>query len=247
LVGRIAVVNRRSSEAYHRYRQWADPIVALLALILLVVVSVAASSATGDLPTIGRVIGVATWALLVADIVVRLAIVPSVKHYVLRHPLEVLSVVAPFLRVVLLGRLFGILGRGRSRLADRATGYVAYITVLAIVFGALLAVDAERGAPGATILDFGDGVWWAIVTVATVGYGDVVPVTPAGRTIGVALIMVSISLLSIITANISSRFVLARATAEAESEANAAQEVQDRLARIEAAVARIESRLAESD
>jgi voltage-gated potassium channel len=56
---------------------------------------------------------------------------------------------------------------------------------------------------------FGDGVWWAIVTLATVGYGDIVPTTPAGRLVGSTLIIFGITFLSFLTAIVTSLFVSA--------------------------------------
>ena len=55
--------------------------------------------------------------------------------------------------------------------------YVIALTVYAV----------ERNAPGANILTFGNAVWWACVTIATVGYGDYVPVTPLGRILAIVL------------------------------------------------------------
>ena len=48
-----------------------------------------------------------------------------------------------------------------------------------VFFLALATLEAERDAPGANIVTFGDAIWWAIVTIATVGYGDTVPGDPA--------------------------------------------------------------------
>ena len=54
--------------------------------------------------------------------------------------------------------------------------------------------NAERDAPGATITTFGDAIWWAIVTVATVGYGDTYPVTFGGRAYAVLLMIGGIAI-----------------------------------------------------
>lgn len=55
----------------------------------------------------------------------------------------------------------------------------------------------------------GDGVWWAIVTLATVGYGDIVPTTTWGRVIGSAVIVMGVTFLAILTSTVTSYMVSA--------------------------------------
>ena len=81
------------------------------------------------------------------------------------------------------------------------------------------------------------GMWWAIQTVTTVGYGDVTPVDVTGRIIGVVVMLHGIAFLAIITAAITSTFV-ARATKE-----HAADQAEDELTEL----AQIEARLVELD
>ena len=54
---------------------------------------------------------------------------------------------------------------------------------------------------------FGVGAWWAVVTLATVGYGDVVPTTPWGRAVGSGVILIGVTFLSFLTATVASLFV----------------------------------------
>ncbi len=72
---------------------------------------------------------------------------------------------------------------------------------------AYLAFVSESRANSGQFSDFGDAVWWAIVTVATVGYGDLVPRTFAGRIVGSVTIVSGIVLISLFTATISSVFI----------------------------------------
>jgi voltage-gated potassium channel len=71
---------------------------------------------------------------------------------------------------------------------------------------------------------FGVGVWWAIVTLATVGYGDVVPTTTWGKVVGSATIIVGVTFLSFLTATVTSLFV------STEQDENAAEEATRRAA-----------------
>jgi voltage-gated potassium channel len=77
------------------------------------------------------------------------------------------------------------------------------ITVaLALLAGFVATLTAPEDFPS-----FGVGVWWAIVTLATVGYGDVVPTTPWGRVVGSATIVVGVTFLSFVTAIVTSLFI----------------------------------------
>ena len=68
----------------------------------------------------------------------------------------------------------------------------------------------EAPVKNANIKTGEDAVWWAIVTVATVGYGDKFPVTPMGRLIGTAMIVVGVSLFSVLTSYIATQFMTRR-------------------------------------
>jgi voltage-gated potassium channel len=87
---------------------------------------------------------------------------------------------------------------------------------------------------------FGIGVWWAIVTLGTVGYGDVVPHTPWGRVVGSIVIIIGVTFISFLIATVTSYFV---ASEEAEADEAANAERAARAARAEATLHRIEERL----
>jgi voltage-gated potassium channel len=85
----------------------------------------------------------------------------------------------------------------------RIVPYLATVTVLlAIGVGVLVRMIAPRDFDS-----IGEGIWWAIVTLATVGYGDVVPTTPWGRVIGSVVIVCGVTFLAFLTATVTSMFV----------------------------------------
>ena len=97
---------------------------------------------------------------------------------------------------------------------------------LALLAGLLHAVFEDRSP--------GEGLWWALVTLTTVGYGDITPVTLAGRITGAALMLSGIAVLGFITANVAAYFVEGDYKKELHAEV---QSVNERLDRIEALLA----------
>jgi voltage-gated potassium channel len=67
--------------------------------------------------------------------------------------------------------------------------------------------QAERTAPEGNIKTIGDGLWWAISTVTTVGYGDRFPTTNQGRLIALGLMLLGVSLIGVISATMAAWFV----------------------------------------
>lgn len=133
------------------------------------------------------------WVIFFADYAVRLAITPRGHRlqFVRHNVVDLLSVIVPVFRAFrVVALLHGIpYFRGRTPTVVRVeviTFAVAY-AVLFVYFIALATLEAERGAPDATITSFGDAIWWACVTLTTVGYGDTYPVTIAGRVCAVLL------------------------------------------------------------
>jgi len=151
------------------------------------------------------------WVFFGLDYLVRFALAPRKGYFFTHNLVDLLSVALPVLRPLRLLRvvaLLSVLNRiGTSTLRGRVVTYALGGTALLIFVGALAVTDAERHAPGAGITTFLDGLWWAMVTLTTVGYGDEAPVTHTGRMIAVALMLGGIALLGIVTATLSSYLV----------------------------------------
>lgn len=153
---------------------------------------------------------IVTWVVFIADIVVRVVLTPHGGRWAFlwTHPVDVLSAIVPVFRafrVLALLRQVPYLQR-RSGNAVRANIviYAASYAVVFVYFIALATLQAERNAPGASITTFGDAIWWAIVTVATVGYGDTYPITAEGRFYAVFLMAGGIAIVGTASATIIS-------------------------------------------
>jgi voltage-gated potassium channel Kch len=111
----------------------------------------------------------------------------------------------------------------REPLSVRNAAGVIVVTTVVIVVGAgvLISLIDSTEYPNVWI-----GMWWALQTVTTVGYGDVAPTHLTGRLVGAVVMLEGIAFVAIITAVITSSFV-ARATRQAEA-AQAADELSDR-------------------
>jgi voltage-gated potassium channel Kch len=98
----------------------------------------------------------------------------------------------------------------RQRLAESTLLAVALVVIVVVTAGSILIVLVEAPADGANIKTGSDAVWWSIVTVATVGYGDRFPVTNPGRLIGTLMIVMGVSLFSVLTSYIATQFMARR-------------------------------------
>lgn len=109
-------------------------------------------------------------------------------------------------------------------------------TFFIIIAGYLIAgIDPSIASPG-------DGIWWAWVTTTTVGYGDIVPTSTAGRILAAALMLLGVGLVSLITANFSAFFV---AHNKGNSELQRLQQLENQLQRIEEKLDTINKKLSD--
>ena len=102
--------------------------------------------------------------------------------------------------------------------------YAAGASLILVFFAALAELDVERHAVGGHIHNFGDALWWACVTITSVGYGDIAPITLLGRFIAVGVMIAGIALLGTVTATLASFFIdrVADETKEDSDETQAA-------------------------
>jgi voltage-gated potassium channel len=151
-----------------------------------------------------------TWVIFVIDVIIRIALTPHGRrwHYAWHHPLEVLSAILPVFRAL---RVVGLLQDLPVLKRHTPSAVRAQFIILALAYAcawvfflALATLDAERPAKGANITTFGDAIWWAIVTITTVGYGDQYPVTPLGRFYAVLLMAGGIAIVGTASATIIS-------------------------------------------
>lgn len=161
-------------------------------------------------------------AVFLIDFTYRILTAPSRSAYFFRHfgwadllaslPFAQLKILRIFrlVRVYRLLRKVGIRTVARTLIKDRA-GSALYVLLLmgvfVLEFGSLLVLRAEANAPGANITTASDALWYTIVTISTVGYGDQYPVTQAGRIIGSIIIVVGVGIFGTFTGYLATVFL----------------------------------------
>ena len=151
--------------------------------------------------TIALTVRIAVSVVYAIDMAIRAALAKRHLRYLLTHPVGVLSVPFPPVRIIFSLRLLRSIFR-RGNLAP----FLLAASIL-VLNGAIVVDLFERHAPGSNIHTLGESVWWSIVTVTTVGYGDYVPVTAQGRITAVFIMFIGLLTLAVITAQVSSSFV----------------------------------------
>ena len=151
------------------------------------------------------------WLAFALDLAFGITTAENRKIYLKQHPLEIASVLLPFLRPLRLMRVISFGGLAIQKVAIGRQFAITFKVILTSIFVAYIAAVqitiTERSVEGSNIKSFADGLWWAITTVTTVGYGDRYPTTSEGRFLAVLLMIVGISLIGVITASVAAWFV----------------------------------------
>jgi voltage-gated potassium channel len=129
------------------------------------------------------------------------------------YPVFNIARVARFVRVVFVVRKLRLqdvessITKHPARSTLIGTGF---LTFLVVVIGSALELKFEEFAPHATIITGGDALWWAVVTIATVGYGDTYPITEGGRITATLLMAVGVVLFGVLSSFLASTFIASR-------------------------------------
>jgi voltage-gated potassium channel len=198
--------------------------------------------------TIADILNWGTWLVFLVETVVMLAVVPDKRRWLREHPVDLIIVIfsppvlpadlqaARFLRLLRLLRLLSLARVARSTFSITGVRFVSLLAFLTILSGGAAFAEIEHKTAW-------QGVYWAVTTMTTVGYGDLAPSTDGAKVIAIAVMLVGVSFVAVITGAIAQRF-LAADIAEVElEEGEVEQEVQqiardirdlsDRMARLE--------------
>jgi voltage-gated potassium channel len=241
-------MDARSERMQRRFD--APVMVAALLTIPLIVIEESDFGQPWD--AVGVALNWGTWLVFLAEVVVMLAVVPDRWRWVRENPIAVgvtaltppfLSAFAPLrlLRLVRVLRLVRLAPLMRRVFSMQGLLYAALLAAVTLVAGgaAFAAIEPHKTT--------GNGIYWALTTMTTVGYGDLSPTTNEGKALAGVVMVVGVGFVSILTGAVAERFLapeVEREAVEVEEELDATgvallrelQGVRAQLDRIEAAV-----------
>ena len=230
----------------------AVSVLSILNLVLMYVVE------DQTLDTVLLVMNVLLTVILFVDFVYRLISAPSRSDYFFRQfgwadllaslPVQQLKILRVFrlVRVFRLLRANGIRVIGNRLMRNRAGSALLSLLLMGILvleFGSLWILALEQGAPDANITTASDAIWYVVVTISTVGYGDQFPVTTPGRVLGALIIVVGVGIFGTFTGYLANVFLAPTRPREAP----APDDVGDRVERLRALLAQQQEAIEELD
>lgn len=143
---------------------------------------------------------------------------PLILFAALQQDLSLIGAAAIFShRLIRLFRLIQLFFRTIKFFEGRRMFYIVAFSAMAVTIGAVAEYLVESTDPEAKITNIEDVFWWAIVTVTTVGYGDVYPVTSGGRIVASMLMIVGIAILGILISTLGAGLIESRFMKEDKS------------------------------
>jgi voltage-gated potassium channel len=188
------------------------------------------------------------WFVIVVECALRYVVVPDRRGYFSSRRVEPAMIVLPVFQVWRLAgveRMTVLQREGAERflaiLRHRSLFRVLLAAGALLFLGAWLVLLFENHAVGSNIHSYKDALWWAVVTVTTVGYGDRFPVSDGGRLVAVVLMFVGIGLIGILTATVASFFMQEHTDANKDQLQAAHEDLGGQLTTIDGRLARLEA------
>ena len=222
-MGDTLLLVRGLDERGQRLRRYFEIPILIAALLVIPAILIEALATNTAVISIGEWLNWIIWVVFAAEFFTLLTVAVERRTFVRRSWLEVAIVVLTFpvifivasnlqmvgiarmarlLRLTRFGAVMMLASKTVTRIfSKRGLAYIVVITlIVAVGFGVLYGLIEEQGS-------IFDGIWWALVTITTVGYGDFFPVTTAGRIVGGALMVVGIGFVATLTASVAAHFM----------------------------------------
>jgi voltage-gated potassium channel len=228
-----------------------EPLVLIATLAMIPILIIQRDATSQGWQTFADVANWVIWVIFAVELALILGVAPRKKAALRAHWLDVAIVFVSLpaygrwlasTRLIRLARLMRLLRASviisRALQAERrlTSTNLFRLAALATVFLTVLAGAVESTVDSGDFKTFWDGVWWAAVTVTTVGYGDLYPTSVPGRIVAIVVMLVGIGFLAVLTATIASYFVKSDRGEEFDT-------ITDALKRIEADLAALKTRL----
>jgi len=228
---------------FERYRLKADPAIAIVSAFYLVLPLTPRVAITSlESSRVIYALDIVFWAILVVDTAYRARLTVDRRTRFFRVLALVLLMTGPLVLfqvsettrdlvrlALIVVAAFRAINSIKFFFKLRSIFYIGSAVFLIVLAFGVSMTATERQYSDANINSLSDGLWWAVSTVSTVGYGDKFPVSNPGRVIAAGLMFVGVALFSILTATLANSFA-ARAEADATDQF---QSIHERLDRIE--------------
>ena len=151
-------------------------------------------------------IDILIWVLFAVDMIVKVVISTNRVGYLKSHWLELIAVVIPWFRPLRVVRLiaFAVKSYKGFTRAGKPDFLLVYAVAM-VMISSTLVTTFEQGH-STPLESYTESLWWSLVTITTVGYGDMVPTSQIGRIVAVFLMFGGIGIFGAITANLASLF-----------------------------------------